>query len=158
MAILSLQVPEHQKRITAERMEAPVTFHVSSLRNVSHAITNISRPSLPRLGRRSRNGAVIGQSCISPVHPTPPPSCVKIPSSQRRSRDGAMIGQYCLHIPAKIVVERQSQLTGPSYKRSNQGKSRESLMGGPSCLSAMDPRAALHSQTHSSSTPLMGFR
>ena len=38
---------------------------------MSHAIANISRPSLPRLDRRSRNGAVIGQSCLSPIHPIP---------------------------------------------------------------------------------------
>jgi hypothetical protein len=34
---------------------------------MSHAIANISRPGCPRLDRRSRNGAVIGQSCLSPI-------------------------------------------------------------------------------------------
>jgi hypothetical protein len=50
-----------------------LAFSVSSPRAVSYAIANISRPSLPRLDRRSRNGTVIGQSCLSPIYPIPHP-------------------------------------------------------------------------------------
>jgi hypothetical protein len=68
-------------------------------------------------------------TCLqSPTSPLP-----RIPQFHRRSRDGAVIGQSCLHSLAKIVVERQSQPTVPLYQRLNQGKSQESLVGGPSC-------------------------
>src|SRR5277367_3896668 len=67
------QLPFHHCKPQGTRKEPPLAFSVSSPRAVSHAIANISRPSLPRLDRRLRNGAAIGQSCLSPIHPIPQP-------------------------------------------------------------------------------------
>jgi hypothetical protein len=69
------QLPFHHCKPSGTRNPPfpPLAFPVSSPRAMSHAIANISRPSPPRLDRRSRTGAMIGQSCLSPIHPIPHP-------------------------------------------------------------------------------------
>ena len=57
---------EQQDAICSLSHEA-LLVSVSSPRVVTHVITNIPRSSLPRLDRRSRNSAVISQSCLLPT-------------------------------------------------------------------------------------------
>jgi hypothetical protein len=70
-----------------------------------------------------------------------------------------VIGQSLLHSPAKIVVERQSQLTGSSLSalepRQIERKLYRRTVLLAAAYSAKDLRTALNRHTHPSNMPLM---
>jgi hypothetical protein len=132
----------------------PAACHVDDLHTVLKRQT-----SSFHLHQDHRSSHIQGQTTLLACNRLSPLS--RIPRFHLQSRDGAVISQSCLHSPAKIVVERQSQLTGFSLsalepRQITRKPCRQTvLLAAVYC--AKDPCTSLNCQTHPSNIPLMAL-